>query len=62
MSNEIETETLKEARRMIVRVLKAEGFPEVAETLRMRWISNVELLAMLIQVSDQMAAETSNDG
>ena len=33
MSNEIEAETLKEARRMIVRVLKAEGFTEVAEQL-----------------------------
>ena len=33
MNNEIETETLKEARRMIVRVLKAEGFTEVAEQI-----------------------------
>ncbi len=46
---------------MTLEILTAEGHEELATTLREKWTKDLELLAALAQVSDQLAAETSRD-
>ena len=45
---------------MTLEILTAEGHGELAPTLREKWTKDLELLAALAQVSDQL--ETSKDG
>ena len=47
---------------MTLEILTAEGYEELATTLREKWTKDLELLAALAQVSDQMEAETSTEG
>ncbi len=47
---------------MTLEILTAEGYEELATTLREKWTEDLKMLAALIQVSDQMEAETSKDG
>ena len=47
---------------MTLEILTAEGHEELATTLREKWAENLKMLTALIQVSDQLAAETSKDG
>ena len=47
---------------MTLEILAAEGHEELATTLREKWTKDLEMLAALIQVSDQMEAKTSKNG
>ncbi len=46
---------------MTLEILTAEGYEELATMLREKWTEDLELLAALAQVSDQLAAEQSKD-
>ena len=53
---------LRGALAMTLEILAAEGHEELATTLREKWTEDLKMLTALIQVSDQMEAETSKDG
>ncbi len=52
---------LRGALAMTLEILTAEGYEELATTLREKWTEDLKMLAALAQVSDQMEAETSKD-
>ena len=53
---------LRGALAMTLEILTAEGYEDLATTLREKWTTDLQMLAALIRVSDQLAAETSKDG
>ena len=44
---------------MTLEIITAEGYGELAMTLRQKWTKDLEMLTALMQASDQLEAEKS---